>query len=273
MHFCSNAGRCGRSDARITASPWLTAAAQPCIPAWCRAIAGLYQREELAIDLRQLCDRAGVAFVEAEITGLHPEQKRLHLRDRPALHFDWLSLNVGAVSRPSTRGFPSNRWKPRSLSSIKKTYRSQATEGRRSRSCGHRSVLALRRRWPQRALQLKQRKDNWINCPNSPAKCPHHLDRRQHRLRRTQPALHGKPGARLAGDDWSCPGSRWPDPHRSPPKGRGSSMPIRQRRLCSDQRITPPGVRGVGGACRTPLGHQSGSGMPGATPSAMASPA
>ncbi len=33
-------------------------------------IAGLYQRDELAIDLRQLCDRAGVAFVEAEITGL-----------------------------------------------------------------------------------------------------------------------------------------------------------------------------------------------------------
>ena len=35
-------------------------------------IAGLYQRDELAIDLRQLCDRAGVAFVEAEITGLDP---------------------------------------------------------------------------------------------------------------------------------------------------------------------------------------------------------
>ena len=37
-------------------------------------IAGIYQRDEIAIDLRQLCDRAGVAFVEAEITGLNPEQ-------------------------------------------------------------------------------------------------------------------------------------------------------------------------------------------------------
>ena len=37
-------------------------------------IAGLYQRDELAIDLRQLCDRAGVAFVEAEITGLDPSR-------------------------------------------------------------------------------------------------------------------------------------------------------------------------------------------------------
>ena len=33
-------------------------------------IAGLYQRDELTIDLRQLCDRARVAFMEAEITGI-----------------------------------------------------------------------------------------------------------------------------------------------------------------------------------------------------------
>ena len=89
-------------------------------------IAGLYQRDELAIDLRQLCERAGVAFVEAEITGLDTEQNCLHLRDRLALHFDWLSLDVGAVSRPSSAGSLSNRWKPRSPSSKTKT---QATPG------------------------------------------------------------------------------------------------------------------------------------------------
>ena len=60
-------------------------------------IAGLYQRDELAIDLLQLCDRAGVAFIEAEITGLDIEQNYLLLRDRPALHFNWLSLDMGAV--------------------------------------------------------------------------------------------------------------------------------------------------------------------------------
>ena len=38
-------------------------------------IAGLYQRDELAIDLRQLCDRAGVAFMAAEIQGLEPGQQ------------------------------------------------------------------------------------------------------------------------------------------------------------------------------------------------------
>ena len=69
-------------------------------------IAGLYQRDELAIDLRQLCDQAGVAFMEAEITGLNPQDKCLLLRNRPELHFDWLSLDVGAVSRPSATGIP-----------------------------------------------------------------------------------------------------------------------------------------------------------------------
>ena len=69
-------------------------------------IAGLYQRDELAIDLRQLCDRAEVAFVEAEITGLNLQQKCLSLRNRPQLHFDLLSLDVGAESRPSATGIP-----------------------------------------------------------------------------------------------------------------------------------------------------------------------
>ena len=90
------------------------------VPGW---IAGLYQLDELAIDLRQLCDQAGVAFVEAEITGLDPQDRCLRLRKRPALHFDWLSLDVGAVSRPSATGvFRSSRWKPLSPFSRAKTH-------------------------------------------------------------------------------------------------------------------------------------------------------
>jgi len=122
-------------------------------------IAGIYQRDELAIDLRQLCDRAGVAFVEAEITGLDAEQNCLHLRDRPALHFDWLSLDVGAVSRASSRGIPI---KP--LEAALAFLESEDPSDRRplrvvgAGAAGLEVVLALRRRWPQRALQLQQRK-------------------------------------------------------------------------------------------------------------------
>ena len=121
-------------------------------------IAGLYQRDELAIDLRQLCDRAGVAFVEAEITGLNPQAKYLRLRDRPALHFGWLSLDVGAVSRPSATGIPIKPLEG-SIAFIESEDPSDPQPLRviGAGAAGLEVVLALRRRWPQRALQLQQR--------------------------------------------------------------------------------------------------------------------
>ncbi len=120
-------------------------------------IAGLYQRDDLAIDLRQLCDRAGVAFVEAEITGLNPQQNWLTLRERPALHFDWLSLDVGAVSRPSATGMPIKPLEA-SLAFLESEDPCDPKPLRviGAGAAGLEVVLALRRRWPQRALELQQ---------------------------------------------------------------------------------------------------------------------
>ena len=122
-------------------------------------IAGLYQSDNLSIDLRQLCERAGVAFVEAEITGLNPDQNCLKLRDRPALHFDWLSLNVGAVSRPSAKGIPIKPLEA-SLAFVESEDPSNLKPLRviGAGAAGLEVVLALRRRWPERALQLQQRR-------------------------------------------------------------------------------------------------------------------
>ncbi len=121
-------------------------------------IAGLYQRDELAIDLRQLCDRAGVAFMEAEITGLNLQRNWLRVRDRPALQFDWLSLDVGAVSRPSATGIPIKPLEA-SLAFLKSEDPCDPKPLRviGAGAAGLEVVLALRRRWPQRALQLQQR--------------------------------------------------------------------------------------------------------------------
>ena len=121
-------------------------------------IAGLYQRDELAIDLRQLCEQAGVAFVEAEITGLNLRQNGLMLRDRPALHFDLLSLDVGAVSPPSATGVPIKPLEP-SLAFLQSEADSDPRPLRvvGAGAAGLEVALALRRRWPQRALQLQQR--------------------------------------------------------------------------------------------------------------------
>ena len=65
-------------------------------------IAGLYSRDQIAIDLRRLAAEAGVAFVQAEIRGLDTAQKSLLLSDRLPLPYSQLSIDVGAVSRPVT---------------------------------------------------------------------------------------------------------------------------------------------------------------------------
>lgn len=77
-------------------------------------IAGLYGRDACAIDLRQLADRAGVNLVLAEITGLDLAGQRLLLAGRPALRFDWLSLDVGATTAvpESTGAAPALAVKP-----------------------------------------------------------------------------------------------------------------------------------------------------------------
>ena len=63
-------------------------------------IAGLYTRDQVAIDLRRLAEEAGVAFVQAEIQGLDLTSQTLQLESRLPLPFNQLSLDVGAISRP-----------------------------------------------------------------------------------------------------------------------------------------------------------------------------
>jgi selenide,water dikinase len=68
-------------------------------------VAGIYPRSACTINLRELCQRAGVIYVQAEIEGLDPERQLLLLEGRPALPYDWLSLNLGAVTIPSGASF------------------------------------------------------------------------------------------------------------------------------------------------------------------------
>ena len=64
-------------------------------------VAGLYGRRQCSLDLRHLCAQAGVRFVQAEIEGLDPRDRRLRLVGRPALHYELLSLDVGALTGPA----------------------------------------------------------------------------------------------------------------------------------------------------------------------------
>ena len=121
-------------------------------------IAGLYERDELAIDLRALTERAGVAFAEAEITGVDPVEKLLHLEGRPSMHYSLLSLDVGAISRPSAKGVAIKPLEP-ALAYLAEQSADDEQPFRviGAGAAGVEVVLALRERWPQRRLQLQER--------------------------------------------------------------------------------------------------------------------
>lgn len=60
-------------------------------------IAGYYTKDEMHIDLRRLCVFAKARFVLDEVVGLDLEARRVHLRNRPPMAFDVVSLNIGST--------------------------------------------------------------------------------------------------------------------------------------------------------------------------------
>jgi selenide,water dikinase len=65
-------------------------------------VAGLYGDADMHIDLRRLAAFAGIRFVQATITGVDAENRRLLLDGRPPLAFDVLSINTGSTPVRST---------------------------------------------------------------------------------------------------------------------------------------------------------------------------
>jgi len=67
------------------------------VPGW---LAGLYDYDEICIDVASLCARAQVIFVEDEMVGMDPGSRRIALRDGGFLDYDVLSLDVGSTLDP-----------------------------------------------------------------------------------------------------------------------------------------------------------------------------
>jgi len=128
-------------------------------------IAGVYQHNQVALDLRRLADQAGVALVVAEITGLDLQKQQLQLDQHPALPYEHLSLNLGAVT-PTTSALTAE------LVPIKPLEPALAFLAEQDRQmidpavaatpfqvvgsglAAVETVLALRQRWPGRPLVL-----------------------------------------------------------------------------------------------------------------------
>tara|TARA_Y100001968_G_scaffold150377_1_gene137559 strand:+ start:1318 stop:3504 length:2187 start_codon:yes stop_codon:yes gene_type:complete len=132
-------------------------------------IAGKYRLEDAQINLRQLADLAGVAFVQAEIIGLNPAKKFLSLEQRTNINFSRISLDLGSGTnvenlkhlvereefavpvRPFKKAL---KWiELQDDQSIKSNSKPFSVIG--SGLAGIEIVFALRKRWPNRTLNLQ----------------------------------------------------------------------------------------------------------------------
>lgn len=81
----------------LLVSPLAQAPYSGMVPGW---LAGAYQFEETVIDFQALCVASGARWIPAEVAGLDPDARRLHLSTGESMDYDLLSLNVGSTLRP-----------------------------------------------------------------------------------------------------------------------------------------------------------------------------
>ncbi len=132
-------------------------------------IAGNYNHDQIAIDLRRLSDQAGVALVIAEIKGVDASQNHLLLAERSLIRFERLSINVGSETCQKTNSFEASKAaqvmsiKPLepALAWLKQQDSQSLLYGQKlftvigAGLAGVEIALALRQRWPKRPIQLQ----------------------------------------------------------------------------------------------------------------------
>ncbi|WP_101760438.1 selenide, water dikinase SelD [Oceanicoccus sp. KOV_DT_Chl] len=59
-------------------------------------IAGHYSFDQAHIDLRQLCQYAGIRLIQAEVSQIDSQQQRVYCGNRAPLRYDYLSINIGS---------------------------------------------------------------------------------------------------------------------------------------------------------------------------------
>ena len=115
---------------------------------------------DTSINVRSLADRAGVHFIQANAESIDLSNKLLLLSNRPAIAFDVLSLNLGAVS---PRGHFKTAIPVKPLGPALKALNQQDQLVNRDQAAFHVAgaglaaievIFALRLRWPHRPLVL-----------------------------------------------------------------------------------------------------------------------
>lgn len=82
-------------DVRLTlVSPFSRATYSGMLPG---TLAGLYQPEDMEIDLHRFAMSCGVRLIVEPAVGLDPTARRILLRDRPAIRYDVAAVGIGSV--------------------------------------------------------------------------------------------------------------------------------------------------------------------------------
>lgn len=67
-------------------------------------IAGHYSFNDIHIDLPKLCQWAGVRFIQDKVINIAQDLKTVELANRPALHYDLLSIDIGSTPNHTIQG-------------------------------------------------------------------------------------------------------------------------------------------------------------------------
>ena len=65
-------------------------------------IAGHYHFDDAHIDLRKLCQSAGVRLIQGNVTNINPDLQLVYCHDRAPFRYDYLSINIGSQPALST---------------------------------------------------------------------------------------------------------------------------------------------------------------------------
>ena len=121
----------------------------------------------MEINIRSLCNRANITFIQDEIIGIDVEKKHLLVKDRGTVSFTRLSINLGSISTPlRDEQLLQKNIKP--LETAIAWLEKQDFEAEKdiwtpftvigSGLTAVELCLALRKRWENRSLQLQTKK-------------------------------------------------------------------------------------------------------------------
>ena len=97
-------------DTRLTLiSPFSRATYSGMLPG---TLAGLYEPDEMAIDLYRFAAPIGVRVIIEEVVGLDPDRRRVHFANRPPIRFDVASVGIGSLPVGADQGANSAAFLP-----------------------------------------------------------------------------------------------------------------------------------------------------------------